>query len=447
MKEICNGRINEGGICTRCYELAQTTSGYCTRLIGVEPAGQAGEEVFESFIRSMHLSRKWEKFYEEWQTISSESKQNKEWNTNKVIDFVNWYLRLCKVITDSNCRFELENMEVIDSFLRGDDYKLWWGKLGKESTFESKEVKECKTCIHNYEQQGVRCIWECDDNFSDYEKYPDIPSGSKEKIPVYDKKYLDECIKKATPGLSKIKDVDKTLDDIRGGGHSEKPEVSVENCAIECNGPDCEGCGDFKPKEQSAEEVLAPIAHGQWSGWMKYLFSKGEFKDGLWIMPQWAVERWTKQMNTDYSNLSKEEQESDKVEARKFIKAMEQYHNSRSINTNYLVEILKRTFKGNSDVKVEFGNESDNINFILDVCNNFKLELEKDKDCFQQGIEDLCQEVLRKGVPLPIYDYNYKKFISSYPANININNQISGIEKSEMFDTFRDACLWIINND
>ena len=128
---------------------------------------------------------------------------------------------------------------------------------------------------------------------------------------------------------------------------------------------------------------------------------------------------------------------------------MEQYHNSKRINTDYLVKILKRTLGGNSDVKVEFDNESDNINFILDVCNNFKLELEleKDKDCFQQGIEDLCQEVLRKGVPLPIYDYNYKKFISSYPANININNQISGIEKSEMFDTFRDACLWIINND
>ena len=129
------------------------------------------------------------------------------------------------------------------------------------------------------------------------------------------------------------------------------------------------------------------------------------------------------------------------------MKAMEQYRNSKRINTDYLVKILKRTLGGNSDVKVEFDNESDNINFILDVCNNFKLELEKDKDCFQQGIEDLCQEVLRKGVPLPIYDYNYKKFISSYPANININNQISGIEKSEMFDTFRDACLWIINND
>ena len=32
----------------------------------------------------------------------------------------------------------------------------------------------------------------------------------------YDEYYLNDCIKKATPNLSKIKDVDKTLDEIRG---------------------------------------------------------------------------------------------------------------------------------------------------------------------------------------------------------------------------------------
>ena len=32
----------------------------------------------------------------------------------------------------------------------------------------------------------------------------------------YDEKYLNECIKKAKPNLSKIKDVDKALDEIRG---------------------------------------------------------------------------------------------------------------------------------------------------------------------------------------------------------------------------------------
>jgi len=31
-----------------------------------------------------------------------------------------------------------------------------------------------------------------------------------------DEEYLNDCIKRATPNLSKIKDVDKTLDEIRG---------------------------------------------------------------------------------------------------------------------------------------------------------------------------------------------------------------------------------------
>ena len=47
----------------------------------------------------------------------------------------------------------------------------------------------------------------------------DKPTGQfEEDYPVYDEKYLNECIKKAKPNLSKIKDVDKTLDEIRGNG-------------------------------------------------------------------------------------------------------------------------------------------------------------------------------------------------------------------------------------
>lgn len=34
--------------------------------------------------------------------------------------------------------------------------------------------------------------------------------------PVYDENYLNDCIKRAKPNLSKIKDVDKHLDEIRG---------------------------------------------------------------------------------------------------------------------------------------------------------------------------------------------------------------------------------------
>jgi len=68
------------------------------------------------------------------------------------------------------------------------------------------------------------------------------------------------------------------------------------------------------------KEQLAKLTHDQWSGWMKYLFSKGTFnEDGTWTMPLWAVIRWTKQMETPYSELSKSEQDRDRIEAEKFL--------------------------------------------------------------------------------------------------------------------------------
>lgn len=67
-------------------------------------------------------------------------------------------------------------------------------------------------------------------------------------------------------------------------------------------------------------EDLAQLAHEQWAGWMQYLFSKCERReDGAVIMPAWAVERWTRQMNTPYSQLSEAEQDSDRAEADKFL--------------------------------------------------------------------------------------------------------------------------------
>ncbi len=67
-------------------------------------------------------------------------------------------------------------------------------------------------------------------------------------------------------------------------------------------------------------EELAELAHEQWSGWMKYLFSKGtQNEDGTWTMPAGAVERWTRQRNTPYDDLSDDEQNSDRNEADKFL--------------------------------------------------------------------------------------------------------------------------------
>lgn len=71
-------------------------------------------------------------------------------------------------------------------------------------------------------------------------------------------------------------------------------------------------------------EALAEYAHDAWSGWMKYLFGKGDFvpwtnSDGKmearWVMPNWAVDRWSRQMRTPYADLPEEEKKSDRAEA------------------------------------------------------------------------------------------------------------------------------------
>jgi len=76
--------------------------------------------------------------------------------------------------------------------------------------------------------------------------------------------------------------------------------------------------------KQAMREKLAAIIHGQWSGWMEYLFQKGTFnRDGTWTMPAWAVGRWTRQMKTSYDDLSEEEKESDRQEADVFLQFWE----------------------------------------------------------------------------------------------------------------------------
>lgn len=68
-------------------------------------------------------------------------------------------------------------------------------------------------------------------------------------------------------------------------------------------------------------EQLAALAHEQWSGWMRYLFSRGTFNDydGTWAMPRWAVERWKRQLETDYADLPDYEKDADRAEADKVL--------------------------------------------------------------------------------------------------------------------------------
>ena len=71
-------------------------------------------------------------------------------------------------------------------------------------------------------------------------------------------------------------------------------------------------------------EKLSKYAHDAWSGWMKHVFKKGVVnKDGTLTIPKWAVDRWKRQLKTDYKDLSNKEKESDRKEVKKFIKVID----------------------------------------------------------------------------------------------------------------------------
>lgn len=78
--------------------------------------------------------------------------------------------------------------------------------------------------------------------------------------------------------------------------------------------------------EDHRVEVLAEYAHQAWSGWMEYLFSKCEpkFREGSLEIPSWAVERWKRQMTTPYTDLPDGEKESDREEARRMLRFLDE---------------------------------------------------------------------------------------------------------------------------
>ena len=67
-------------------------------------------------------------------------------------------------------------------------------------------------------------------------------------------------------------------------------------------------------------EKGADLEHNRWARWQKYLFSKcTKNEDGTLTIPRWAVERWSREIDTPYSELSEEQKESDRKEVRKYL--------------------------------------------------------------------------------------------------------------------------------
>ncbi len=71
------------------------------------------------------------------------------------------------------------------------------------------------------------------------------------------------------------------------------------------------------------DDALAKCAHDIWSHWMRYMFTLGclMMDDTVtWTLKKESVERWRRQMNTEYADLSEKEKVSDREIAEKLIK-------------------------------------------------------------------------------------------------------------------------------
>lgn len=83
-------------------------------------------------------------------------------------------------------------------------------------------------------------------------------------------------------------------------------------------------------------EKGAELEHDRWARWQKYMFSKGRIdtESGGLIIPKELVDRWTRQIDTPYSELSEEEKESDRKETRHYIPLL-QIFGLRDCNCEY----------------------------------------------------------------------------------------------------------------
>lgn len=130
-------------------------------------------------------------------------------------------------------------------------------------------------------------------------------------------------------------------------------------------------------------EKVAELCHNQWSGWMKYLFSKGyplkgqfDIETGNIIIPKEFTERWKRQMETEYKDLSEPEKDSDRKEADKFIDLLSKISN---IKEN---KMERKIVDINNEVEVEdmpvcplCDNELEEIDEVCIVKSNGSLAL------------------------------------------------------------------------
>ena len=109
--------------------------------------------------------------------------------------------------------------------------------------------------------------------------------------------------------------------------------------SVQCMGCSAGSAMDFETQEEANQawnqrsdallkkrEALAEYAHEAWAGWMKYMDKKV-----LWELkespnpkfPETWLERWARLMHTPYKDLTENEKASDREEADRMLKIIE----------------------------------------------------------------------------------------------------------------------------
>jgi len=73
-------------------------------------------------------------------------------------------------------------------------------------------------------------------------------------------------------------------------------------------------------------DELASIEQERWAHWQRYIHSSGKRQsDGSLTLPADLVDRWERQIQTRYSDLSPEEKESDREQVRRYFPLLRQW--------------------------------------------------------------------------------------------------------------------------
>jgi len=72
--------------------------------------------------------------------------------------------------------------------------------------------------------------------------------------------------------------------------------------------------------DEDMEEIAAYV-HEQWSGWMRHIFKRGYWlQTGQFLIDAEHAARWLRQTEAKYSELSDDERDLDRIEARGFVR-------------------------------------------------------------------------------------------------------------------------------